>query len=59
MEYDDAGLIGYATVHTNPAPWTRGIGEIRINVSPAYRGKGLGRIILDSSIENTATIATF
>lgn len=39
VEYDDAGLIGYATVHTNPVPWTRGIGEIRINVSPAYRGK--------------------
>lgn len=43
--YDEQGLIGYATVHTNPAPWTRGVGEIRVNVSPAYRGKGLGRIL--------------
>lgn len=43
--YDDAGLIGYATVHTNPAPWTRGVGEIRVNVSQAYRSKGLGRIL--------------
>jgi len=43
--YDGQGLIGYATVHTNTAPWTRGVGEIRVNVSPAYRGKGLGRIL--------------
>ena len=30
---------------TNPAPWTRGVGELRVNVSPAYRGKGLGRVL--------------
>lgn len=43
VAYDDNGLIGYATVHRNPAPWTRRVGEIRVNVSPAYRTKGLGR----------------
>lgn len=43
--YDQAGLVGYATVHSNPAPWTRGVGEIRVNVSPTYRGKGLGRVL--------------
>jgi RimJ/RimL family protein N-acetyltransferase len=43
VAYDDGGLIGYATVHRNPAPWTRRVGEIRVNVSPAYRAKGLGR----------------
>ncbi|MEQ8858060.1 MAG: GNAT family N-acetyltransferase [Pseudomonadales bacterium] len=45
VAYDDAGLVGYATVHRNPAPWTRRVGEIRVNVSPAYRGKGLGRVL--------------
>ena len=45
VAYDQAGLVGYATVHSNPAPWTRGVGEIRVNVSPAYRGKGLGRVL--------------
>jgi RimJ/RimL family protein N-acetyltransferase len=45
LAYDQAGLVGYATVHSNPAPWTRGVGEIRVNVSPAYRGKGLGRVL--------------
>jgi L-amino acid N-acyltransferase YncA len=40
---DPSGLIGYATVHRNPAPWTRRVGEIRVNVSRAYRTRGLGR----------------
>jgi RimJ/RimL family protein N-acetyltransferase len=43
--YDETGLVGYATVHRNPAPWTRGVGELRVNVSPEYRGRGLGRIL--------------
>jgi L-amino acid N-acyltransferase YncA len=43
--YDDAGLVGYATVHRTTAPWTRRVGEIRVNVSPDYRGKGLGRVL--------------
>lgn len=45
VAYDDSGLIGYATVHTDRAPWTRRVGELRVNVAPAYRGKGLGRIL--------------
>lgn len=43
VAYDANGLIGYATVHRDPAPWTRRVGEIRVNVSPAYRARGLGR----------------
>lgn len=45
VAYDSTGLIGYAAVHRNPAPWTRRVGEIRVNVSPDYRGKGLGRVL--------------
>lgn len=40
---DDSGLIGYATVHRNAAPWTRRVGEIRVNVSSDYRARGLGK----------------
>jgi RimJ/RimL family protein N-acetyltransferase len=43
LAYDAATLAGYATVHVNPARWTRRVGEIRVNASPSYRGKGLGR----------------
>lgn len=45
VAYDDSGLIGYAAVHRNPAPWTRRVGEIRVNVGPEYRGRGLGRVL--------------
>ncbi|NIP16000.1 MAG: GNAT family N-acetyltransferase [Pseudomonadales bacterium] len=45
VAYDGAGLVGYATVHRDPARWTRRVGEIRVNVSPAYRAKGLGRTL--------------
>jgi len=43
LAYDGATMAGYATVHVNPARWTRRVGEIRVNAGPAYRGKGLGR----------------
>lgn len=43
VAYQDGELVGYATVHRDPAPWTRRVGEIRINVAPSQRGKGLGR----------------
>jgi RimJ/RimL family protein N-acetyltransferase len=43
LAYEGRALAGYATVHVNPARWTRRVGEIRVNVGPAYRAKGLGR----------------
>ena len=43
VAFDDDALVGYATVHRNPAPWTRRVGEIRVNVGPAVRSLGLGR----------------
>ncbi|MCB1685103.1 MAG: GNAT family protein [Pseudomonadales bacterium] len=46
LAYDAEGLIGYATVHRTPARWTRRVGEIRVNVSPQYRTRGLGRSLI-------------
>ncbi len=46
VAYDGDGLVGYATVHRNPARWTRRVGEIRVNVSPEYRARGLGRRLI-------------
>jgi RimJ/RimL family protein N-acetyltransferase len=42
---DSSGIVGYATVHRTRAPWTRGVGEIRVNVGGRYRTRGLGRIL--------------
>jgi L-amino acid N-acyltransferase YncA len=46
VAYDEKGLVGYATVHRSPARWTRRVGEIRVNVSPSYRARGLGRRLI-------------
>lgn len=43
IAYDGDQVAGYATVDRNPARWTRRVGELRVNVGPEYRGKGLGR----------------
>ena len=40
VAYDSSGLSGYAVVHSNPTSWHRHLGEIRVNVSPAYRKPG-------------------
>jgi len=36
-------IVGYASLHHEQARWTRRIGEIRLLLSPKYRGVGLGR----------------
>ena len=38
-------MIGYCNLHTNTLPWARHVGEIRIGVSAAYRGRGIGRAL--------------
>jgi L-amino acid N-acyltransferase YncA len=43
LAFDANGIVGYATVHRNRAPWTRRVGELRVNVGPRYRTRGLGR----------------
>lgn len=43
--FDGSGLAGYAAIHCNETPWTRRVGEIRVNVAAAYRGRGLGRVL--------------
>jgi L-amino acid N-acyltransferase YncA len=36
-------VVGYATLHTEQARWTRRVGEIRVLVGAKFRGFGLGR----------------
>ena len=56
VAYDDTGLVGYATVHRNPASWTRHLGEIRVNVNPAYRSRGLGRALAAHVVDLAAQL---
>ena len=39
LAYADKELVGYATVHRETAPWTRHMGEIRVNIAPSMRSK--------------------
>jgi L-amino acid N-acyltransferase YncA len=43
LAYDNDGMVGYATVHRDKAPWTRRVGELRVNVNSTYRARGLGK----------------
>jgi L-amino acid N-acyltransferase YncA len=36
-------VVAYASVHLEQARWTRRVGEIRVNGSPRFRGRGLGK----------------
>ena len=38
-------MIGYCNLITNTLAWTRHVGEIRISVSAAYRGRGIGKAL--------------
>ena len=38
-------VVGYASVHNDQVSWQRHLGELRIQVGPAYRGCGLGGLL--------------
>ncbi len=38
-------MVGYCNLHTNNLPWIRHVGEIRMSVSAAHRGRGIGRTL--------------
>ncbi len=42
-----ARMVGYGNLKTNDLPWLRHVGEIRISVSPPYRGRGIGKTLAE------------
>jgi ribosomal protein S18 acetylase RimI-like enzyme len=40
-------MIGYCNLKINDLPWTRHVGEMRISVSAAYRGHGIGKALAE------------
>jgi RimJ/RimL family protein N-acetyltransferase len=42
---EDNQIAGYCNLHFNDLPWIKHVGEIRMSVSPAHRGRGLGKAL--------------
>jgi L-amino acid N-acyltransferase YncA len=51
MEGPHGPLAGFASLHRTRSRWTRGVGELRVNVALDQRGSGLGRAL---TLEMTA-----
>ena len=44
----DGRIFGYGSLHLSNAPWSQHVGELRVLISGAMRGKGLGRALTDA-----------
>jgi GNAT superfamily N-acetyltransferase len=42
---ENGKMVGYGNLHMSEIPWTRHIGEIRLQVARPMRGKGLGKTL--------------
>lgn len=42
----DGTMVGCTAIATDPLGWSRHVGELRVLVAPAGRGKGLGRALI-------------
>ena len=42
-------MIGYCNIHRNGLSWVRHVGEIRMSVSRAYRGLGVGKTLANEA----------
>jgi RimJ/RimL family protein N-acetyltransferase len=43
---DGDAMVGCTAIFTDELSWSRHVGELRVLVSPAWRGKGLGRVLI-------------
>ena len=41
-----ASMVGCTAIFVDELSWSRHVGELRVLVSPAWRGKGLGRVLI-------------
>ena len=47
LAFDGDELLGEGDLNYSAADWTRHLGEIRLLLSPAARGRGLGRVLAE------------
>lgn len=50
LAVEQGEVIGYCSLHRNDILWTRHLGEIRLLVGSSYRGKGIGRHLLEQVV---------
>ena len=50
------GIIGFSSVYHSSASWTRHIAELRVVVSQAVRGSGLGRALIAAAFRAAASV---
>ncbi|HMO44569.1 MAG TPA: GNAT family N-acetyltransferase [Rubrivivax sp.] len=43
---DGGAMVACTAIVTDELSWSRHVGELRVLVSPAWRGKGLGRVLI-------------
>ena len=43
---DGDAVVGCTAIFTDALSWSRHVGELRVLVSPEWRGKGLGRVLV-------------
>ena len=43
---DGGAMVGCTAIVTDELSWSRHVGELRVLVGPAWRGKGLGRVLI-------------
>ncbi len=46
---DGKALVGCSAIVVDPLSWSSHVGELRVLVSPAWRGRGLGRSLIQES----------
>ena len=47
LAFDGDQLIGDASLHHNPATWSRHLGEVRLVIGSEGRGHGIGRLLME------------
>lgn len=45
----DGELVGCTAIVTDAHSWSRHVGELRVMISPAWRGRGLGRVLIQEN----------
>ena len=51
LAFADEEMIGYASIDRSQLQWSSHVGEIRVVVSEAARGKGLGRLLVEQAFQ--------